>query len=79
MSTCSAKSFGEELKIYERKREIVNTENKQVCDAVKKDNVNQMEKLFKTSGIKQEIIDHYIFCVGSVEMLKLFLRFGGDM
>jgi hypothetical protein len=46
---------------------------------VNSNHVYQMEKLFKTSGIEQEIIDHFIFYVESVEMLKLFLRYGGDM
>jgi hypothetical protein len=79
MNTSSTKSTDEKLAIYDRKREIVDAENKQVCDAVHTNNVYHMEKLFKTSGIKQDIIDHFIFYVGSVEMLKLFLRYGGDM
>jgi ankyrin repeat protein len=38
-----------------------------------------MEKIFKTGGIKPEAIDHLIFYAGSVKMMKLFLRYGGDM
>ncbi len=62
-----------------RKRAILNAENQQVSKAVYTNNLYQMENLFKTGGIKREIIDHFIFYVESVEMLKLFLRFGGDM
>jgi hypothetical protein len=41
--------------------------------------ISKMDKIFKTGEIKQEAIDELIFHVISVEMMKLFLKNGGDV
>ena len=48
-------------------------------EAVVNDNIPQMDKIFKTGGIQQRAIGTLIFEVKSVEMLKLFVRYGGDI
>jgi hypothetical protein len=67
------------MKRFERARDFVLKENRQALDAVLSNKVSKMENILKTGGIEQEAIDHFIFVVKSVEMLKLFLRYGGDM
>jgi ankyrin repeat protein len=64
---------------YERTRDRMFSENEQALDAVERNNFSMMDEIFKTGGIKQEAIDYLIFSVRSVEMLKLFLRYSGDM
>jgi ankyrin repeat protein len=75
----SAASNQDAMKRFERARNLVFSENNQAFDAVMEDNISKMEILFKTSGIKQEAIDLLIFWVKGVEMMKLFLRYGGDI
>jgi hypothetical protein len=67
------------MKKYERSRDLVFAENNQAFDAVMENNISKMEMLFKTLRIEQEAFDWLIFSVGSVGMLKLFLRYGEDM
>jgi hypothetical protein len=69
----------EEMMKYETAKELLLSKNKQAADAVINNNISKMEKIFKTGGIEQEAIDHLIFGALSVEMLKLFLRYGGDL
>jgi ankyrin repeat protein len=64
---------------YERTRDRIFSENEQALDAARNDNIPMMDKVFKTGGIKQEAIDYLMFSVSSVEMLKLFIRNGGDI
>jgi hypothetical protein len=75
----STSSNQDAMKKYERARDLLFKENKQAFDAVNNNNISKMEKIFKTGGIKQEAIDLLIFGVKKLEMLKLFLRYGGDM
>jgi hypothetical protein len=75
----SAASNQEAMKNYVRAKDLLLKENKQSYDSISKDNVSKMEKIFKTGGIKQEAIDCLIFYVMSVKMIKLFLRYGGDI
>jgi ankyrin repeat protein len=75
----SAASNQEAMERFERERDLLIKENKQAVEAVINNNVSKMEKIFKTGGIKQEAIDLLIFWVKSLVMLKLFLRYGGDM
>jgi ankyrin repeat protein len=75
----SAASNQEAMKNYERARDLLLKENKQAYDSIIINNVSTMEKIFKTGGIEQEAIDHLIFGARSVEMMKLFLRYGGDI
>jgi hypothetical protein len=76
----SAASINQDaLKNYERRKELLIKENKQAAEAVVKNNILKMEKLFKTGGLEQEAIDWLIFYVTSLKMIKLFLRYGGDM
>jgi hypothetical protein len=65
-------------KKFERGRDHLHSQNKIASEAVKNNNVTKMEKIFKAGGIEQEAIDYFIFCLKSVEMLKVFLRYGGD-
>jgi ankyrin repeat protein len=58
---------------------IILAANQPSLNAVMENNVTKMEKIFKTGGIKQEAIDHLIFNIESLKMMKLFLRYGGDM
>jgi hypothetical protein len=74
----SAASNQEAMKNYKRARDLLLKENQQAYDSVSKDNASKMGKLFKTGGIEQGAIDLLIFGVKSVEMIKLFLRYGGD-
>jgi ankyrin repeat protein len=62
-----------------RARDFLFKENNQAFEAVFSNNVSKMDMIFKTGGIKQEAIDLLIFQVRSVEMMKLLLRYGGDM
>jgi ankyrin repeat protein len=75
----SATSNQEEMKKYERSRDLVFAENNQAFDAVMENSISKMKKLFNTGGIEQGAIDWLIFYARSVKMMKLFLRFGGDM
>jgi ankyrin repeat protein len=75
----STSSNQEAMKKYERARDLVFAENNQAFDAVMENNISKMEMLFKTGGIKQEAIDLLIFWVKGVEMMKIFLRYGGDI
>jgi ankyrin repeat protein len=75
----SALSNQNALEKYKRARDLLIKENKHAFDAVCSNNVSKMEKIFKTDGIKQEAIDHLIFYVTSVNMMELFLRYGGDV
>jgi hypothetical protein len=75
----SAASKQDAMKRFERARDLLLKENKQAAEAVFDNNISKMEKIFKTGGIKQEAIDHLIFYIGSVKMMKLFLRYSGDM
>jgi hypothetical protein len=67
------------MKNYERGRELLFKENKQAYDAVNDNNISKMGKIFKNGGIDQGAIDHFIFYVKSVDMMMLFIRYGGDM
>jgi hypothetical protein len=75
----SAWSNQNALEKSKRARDLLIKENKQAFDAVCSNNVSKIEKIFKTDGIKQEAIDHLIFGARSVKMMKLFLRYGGDI
>jgi ankyrin repeat protein len=75
----SAASNQDAMKRFERARDLLFKENQRAYEFVRKADVSTMEKIFKTDGIKQEAIDLLIFVVKSVEMMKLFLRYGGDM
>jgi ankyrin repeat protein len=59
--------------------ELYRVKNKTAIDAVLRDDIFMMENIFNTGGIEQLAIERLIFSVNSVEMLKLFLRFGGDI
>jgi hypothetical protein len=76
MSTVSNQ---EEMKRFERRKELLFKENKQAAEAVFDNNISKMENIFKTGGIEQEVIDLLIFYVRNVKLLKLFLRYGGDV
>jgi hypothetical protein len=69
----------EEHESYEKTLELYRVKNKTAIDSVLRDDISLMEKIFNTGGIEQLAIERLIFSVTSVEMLKLFLRFGGDM
>jgi hypothetical protein len=75
----SAASNQEAKKNYKRARDLLLKENKQAYDSIIINNVSTMEKIFKTGGVEQEAIDCLIFWATSVEMVKLFLRYDGDM
>jgi ankyrin repeat protein len=75
----STSSNQEAIKEYERARDLLFKENKQAVDAVFNNTVSKMEMIFKTGGIKQVAIDELIFQVRNVEMMKQFLRYGGNM
>jgi hypothetical protein len=64
---------------YEREREILFAENIHALEATSNDKASKMEAIFKMGGIKQEAIDSLIFGVRSVEMMTVFLRYGGDI
>jgi hypothetical protein len=67
------------MESFKRERELLIKGNKLSFSAVLYDDVLKMENIFKTGGIEQEAIDHFIFYAQSVEMMKLILRYGGDM
>jgi hypothetical protein len=69
----------EEHERYEKTMELYRLKNKTAINSVLRDDISKMEKIFNTGGIEQLAIERLIFSVTSVEMLKLFLRFGGDM
>jgi hypothetical protein len=75
----SAASNQAAMERFERARDLLLKENKQAYDSISKDNFSKMEKIFKSGGIKQQAIDWLIFYVMSVKMMKMFLRYGGDM
>jgi ankyrin repeat protein len=75
----AAGSHQDAMKKYEKVANLVIKENKQAAQAVNINNVSKLEMIFKTGGIEQKAIDHLIFQVRSVEMMKLFLRYGGDI
>jgi ankyrin repeat protein len=54
-------------------------ENKQAFDATNDNDVPKMERIFKNSLIKQDVVDQLIFFVKSLKMMKVFLRHGGDI
>jgi ankyrin repeat protein len=60
-------------------RDLLIKGNKQAFDAAFSNDISKMEMLFKSGGIEQGAIDHLIFGARSVKMLRLFLRYGGDM
>ena len=62
---------------FNRERAVLLKKNRPAYSAVVQNNTTHMERIFKTGEIGQEAIDLFIFCVQSVDMLKLFLRFGG--
>jgi ankyrin repeat protein len=64
---------------FKRTQDLVLAENKQAAEAVFNNNISKMENIFKTGEIEQGSIDWLIFEVKSVKMMKLFLRYGGDM
>jgi hypothetical protein len=64
---------------YEKARDLLMGKNERAKGAVVSNNVSKMEKIFKTGGIKQDAIDHLIFEVRSVGMMKLFILNGGDI
>jgi hypothetical protein len=68
-----------DLEKYERTRDRLFSDNMQAVDAVRKDFIPKMETIFKTGGIKQDAIDFLMLSMNSVQMMKLFLRYGGDM
>jgi hypothetical protein len=57
----------------------IQCENKKAFDAVKRNDVAKMENIFQEGDIEQEAIDLFMFDILNVQMLKLFLRFGGDI
>jgi hypothetical protein len=59
--------------------ELIVDNNQLAAAAIYSDNVVSMENVFKNDGIEQEAIDYFIFALKSVEMMKLFLRYGGDV
>ena len=67
------------IEAYQQAREIRFANNRTVVEAILLDNKSKVEKVFKQGGIDQELRDHLIFLVKSDRMLKVFLRFGGDM
>jgi hypothetical protein len=75
----SAVSEQEAMKIFERESSLLFSENEQAAISVRTSNISRMEKLFKKGGITKEAMDHFIFWVKSVKMIKLFLRYGGDI
>jgi hypothetical protein len=72
-------SNAEAVERYKVARDNLIKENKQANNAIMNNNISKMEKIFKTGGIEQEAFDELIFFVKSVQMMKLFLRYGGDM
>jgi hypothetical protein len=75
----SAASNQAAMKRFERSRDLFLKENKQAAEAVFDNNISKMEYIFKTDGIKQEVIDTLFFEVMSLKMMKLFLQYGGDI
>jgi hypothetical protein len=69
----------EDLERCEKARGLLLKKNKRARDAVDSNNVSKMDKIFRAGGIKQDAIDLLIFCVKSVEMMKIFLRYGGNL
>ena len=63
---------------YDQEQNVLFEKNQQAFLA-ELNNTSNMEKIFKTGGIEQRAIDHSIFFVKSVDMLKLFLRYSGDV
>jgi hypothetical protein len=60
---------------FERARRLIFIDSKQAIDALNSNNIPKMEMVFKAGGIEKEAI----FCVKSVEMLKVFLQYRRDM
>jgi hypothetical protein len=71
--------YQEKKERYGKARYLLLEENKGAKDAILSNNISKMEKIFKAGGIKNDAINLLIFWVKSLEMLKLFLRYGGDM
>jgi ankyrin repeat protein len=68
-----------EAQEIEEKISRIFKENKQASIAIKKNDVRKMEKIFKSGRIEKEAIDFLILLVRSAEMMKLFIRYGGDI
>ena len=66
------------MEIYKTSYNILVAENTQARNAVRENNTKKMERIFKR-GISPAARDDFIFYARSVDMLKLFLRFGGDI
>jgi hypothetical protein len=64
---------------YDKAVELYRKENTQAVNAIIKDDVSMLEKIFKTIGVEQAAIERLIFGVKSVEMIKLLLQHGGDI
>ena len=64
---------------YNREQHVLIEKNIQASLAVIENDITMMERILETGGLEKEAIDNFIFCVKSVDMLKLFLRFGGDV
>jgi ankyrin repeat protein len=54
-------------------------ENTQAVNAVIKNDVSMLEKIFKNIRVEQDAIERLILRVKSVEMIKLLLQHGGDI
>jgi hypothetical protein len=63
---------------YNRSINLLIAENKPTSRAVNIDDVCKMRKIFKT-GLNQDVIDYFIFQVNSIDMLKLFVQYRGDI
>ena len=62
---------------YDQERGALIVKNMSAYSAVTQNSTSKMERIFKTGGLGKAAIDHLIFVVKSVDMLKLFLQFGG--
>jgi hypothetical protein len=64
---------------FKKARDYLKEINKKAYAAVEIDNVSKMKKIFKPGEIEQDAIDLFIFWVKSLDMLKLFIKYGGDI
>ena len=64
---------------FDREQDVLYERNGQAYSAIIQNDISYVEMLLKTGGLEQGVIGHFIFDVKSVDMLKLFLRFGGDV
>jgi hypothetical protein len=69
----------EEQERYDKAVELYLKKNTKAVNAVIKDDVPMTEKIFKTIGVEKKAIEHLIFSVKSVEMIKLLIQYGADI